>query len=484
MTTQRRDQDKQRREGATAARRPEIPAPLRAVARSYPAFAAALDLHARSNYGEARKAFLDLADQPVLTPWCLHQLGVIAAQRGEQARSVALLRQAIRLDPGQPLFYGSLGSALEAAGDLAGAINVLIELAVMLQTHGRQADALPYYRRALSLDPLRYGAWINLGTAMCWAGQSEEAVPLLLRGLELYGRLVPEVDRLGGELREHLAGRLGDAGAVPALPAGPPTGPIEKIEDALVTLGKAVGEMGFPDDARACYRLATTLAPGYALAHWNLALILLSQGAFAEGWREYEWRWQWDRFPEPRRLLPVPQWRGEDPAGRRLYVFAEQGYGDAIQFLPLVTELARRGAEVTYEVPTPLLRLMRDNLGARGITVVERPHSPHLLGCAGRFDFLAAEMSLPGLLGESAHSLPMDRNYLHAAPGESERWRAFLADRQGPKVGVAWAGRHTHADDAKRSLPLPALRRLVEATSVQWVSLQIGPRQGEATEFA
>ena len=255
-------------------------------------------------------AFLDLVDQPSLTALCLHQLGVIAAHRGENGRAVELLRRALAIEPHQGLFYRSLGTALERMGDMRGAVAALFDLGIMFQKQERHRDAVPCYHKVLSLEPLRYGAWVNLGTAAAWAGDLAEAVRRLLCGVALYGRLVPEAATLARLLTERLDGVLERASAWQTLPAGEPMGPIDKIEDALVTLGKALGELGRPEDARLAYKLATTLAPGYPLAHWNGALNLLSLGDFREGWREYEWRWLWDRFPEPRRFLPLPQWRG------------------------------------------------------------------------------------------------------------------------------------------------------------------------------
>ena len=56
-----------------------------------------------------------------------------------------------------------------------------------------------------------------------------------------------------------------------------------------------------------------------------------------------------------------------DLTGKRLYVFAEQGFGDSMQFVPLVLQLLERAAEIVYEVPTPLLRLMGQSLERPGL---------------------------------------------------------------------------------------------------------------------
>ncbi|MEI7608168.1 MAG: hypothetical protein WCJ64_12385 [Rhodospirillaceae bacterium] len=150
--------------------------------------------------------------------------------------------------------------------------------------------------------------------------------------------------------------------------------------------------------------MSVTQAPGYALGHWNLSLALLSHGDFEAGWREYEWRWHWPEFPEVRRKLPVRTWRGEDLTGKRILVWAEQGYGNAIQFAPLARRLLPLAGEVLLEVPTPLVRLFTASFP--DLTVVCRPDVPHALLADPLPDYTIPLMSLSPSNG-STSSLPL-----------------------------------------------------------------------------
>ena len=47
-------------------------------------------------------------------------------------------------------------------------------------------------------------------------------------------------------------------------------------------------------------------------------LALLADQDFAEGWREYEWRYRAPEFAQLVRSWPGPRWDGADPAGRTL----------------------------------------------------------------------------------------------------------------------------------------------------------------------
>ena len=92
----------------------------------------------------------------------------------------------------------------------------------------------------------------------------------------------------------------------------------------LATVLKSQGRL---DEAIGSFRAAIRADPAYAKAHANLGMALLARGDFAEGWREYEWRWDAGGGFAARRELSQPQWRGEAGEGRTLLLWAEQGFG-------------------------------------------------------------------------------------------------------------------------------------------------------------
>ncbi len=455
--------------------------PFAALAEAVPAFGAAVRRHDAGDLPGARAAYLDLIDQPGLTAVCLHQLGLIAAARGDNPRAAELFRRAIRLEPQQPLAYHNLRAALERAGDPAGAMAALVDLGCILYNQPDFGQAAGVFRQVIGRDPLNYAAHVNLGTALAWLGENREAAHHLLLGMELYGRLVREVGNFARMIEERLAGWLDLPPGHDLLPPGLPSGAIEKVEDALTTLGKLLNDAGHGDTAMLCLRKSVEMAPGFALGHWNLSLALLASDDFEQGWREYEWRWHWDRFPEPRRLLPLPLWRGEPLEGKRILVWAEQGFGDAIHFAPLVLRLRQQGAEVVFEVPVPLARLFRHSFP--DVTVIERPDNPHGLTCDAALDFVVPLMSLPHRLGLRPEDRPLGESYLRPCPDDAAAWAARLPDGGKPRVGIVWAGRPQHADDARRSISIDRFRPLVALDTVRWHSLQVGPAQTALARF-
>ena len=451
--------------------------PFAAIAEAVPAFGAAIRRHDSGDLQGARAAYLDLMDQPQLTSLCLHQLALIASARGEYPRAVELLRRCVRLDPNQPLAYHNLRAALERMGDFTGATSALVDLGCIFYNQGDYNQAADLFRQIIARDPINYAAQVNLGTALAWRAEFRDAARHLLLGMELYGRLVKEVGVFARMIEGRLADWLGFGPGHQMLPPGLPSGAIEKVEDALTTLGKLLNDANKPDEAMLCLRKSVEMAPGFALGHWNLSLALLGAGDFAQGWREYEWRWHWDRFPEPRRLLPLPLWRGESLAGKRILVWTEQGFGDAIHTVPLAARLVEMGAEVYLEAPKPLVRLFQTSFPA--IKVVERPDNPHALTIDTALDYVVPLMSLPDRLALSKSDLPLMVDYLRPASADLETWRERLPAAAKPRVGVIWAGRAQHAEDGRRSIPFEQIRRLFADTGVIWHSLQVGPAQAE-----
>jgi tetratricopeptide (TPR) repeat protein len=252
------------------------------------------------------------------------------------------------------------------------------------------------------------------------------------------------------------------------------------LADAHNARGVALYTRGRSDAAAASYERALALAPGFPEAHANRALARLRAGDLARGFEEYRWRWRVGDAASQRPRLGCPDWEGEPLAGRRLLVFAEQGYGDTLHFVRFVPQLARMGAQVTLLAEPPLARLLRASLP--GVEVVDR------LPADAVFDAQAAMLCLPRLLGVTLATIPAETPYLAADPAGTAAWARRLAALPGRKVGLVWAGAARRdnpgaaAIDARRSLRLAQFAPLAAATGVQFVSLQVGEPAAEARD--
>src|SRR5262249_24097861 len=149
---------------------------------------------------------------------------------------------------------------------------------------------------------------------------------------------------------------------------------------------RALGRFG---EALAAYDRVLALNPGHRRCRFNRGLLLLQQGNLRAGWPEYESRRHGPAWGA--RIFGAPEWRGEDLAGKRLLLYAEQGLGDTIMFARFAPLLAARGTAVMLEVQPQLAQLMA-TLGG-GVAVVRHGDTPP--PC----DFELPLLSVPFALG-------------------------------------------------------------------------------------
>jgi hypothetical protein len=173
--------------------------------------------------------------------------------------------------------------------------------------------------------------------------------------------------------------------------------------------------------------------------------------------------------------MPVDRaWRGEALRGKRLLLWAEQGFGDTLQFIRFAQDAALQGATVIVHAQPELAELARS---APGVSAVSEQG-----GALPAYDFHWPLMSMPYRLGVSpdAHGLHGATPYLCAAKDRNEYWRQRLTAHPGLKVGLVWAGssRRQSAElaaiDARRSIPLQRLAPILAVSGCSFYSLQKG----------
>lgn len=245
----------------------------------------------------------------------------------------------------------------------------------------------------------------------------------------------------------------------------------------LNALGYACKIRGRLTEAIACFDRAVELVPEDPLALWNRAIALLLAGDLERGFAEYEWRFWMPDYPSPAFFAEHwdKLWDGSALQGKSLLVYAEQGFGDAIQFIRYVPQLARQADRVVVACAAALLDLFETVEGVSG--VVDRR------GPLPEFDLCVASMSLPHLLGTSLENLPARVPYLKAAgsplPAAHGRF----------KVGFVWAAGHHHRSAADlesyqlRSCPLEPFVALIDHFPIALYSLQLGAEREQLEPF-
>ena len=373
-------------------------------------------------------------------------LGVVLAAKGKLEEAVVCYREALRLKPELASEWNNLGNALwdlgrfdEAAEAIRRALELQPEVADMhnnlanvLRDQGRRSEALTSYRVAIARDPRHAAAFNNLGDFLREEGEFEEAETCLREAIRLNPRL---------------------AGA----------------HHNYANLLRVRGDL---DEAVECWREAIRLDPNFAEARTSLGMVRLTQGRFAEGWPEYEWRWRTKGFVMP--ILSEPRWDGRRLDGKTILLFAEQGLGDTLQFIRYASLVQARCARVVVECQASLMELVRR---CPGVDEVFAQSSP-----APSFDQWCPLMSLPNVFGTDLSTIPAKVPYLNADEPLIAGWRERLAKEPGLKVGICWQGSVTHKNDRRRSVALKQFAGLAAAPGVRLVSLQRGPGEKQMAE--
>jgi hypothetical protein len=212
-------------------------------------------------------------------------------------------------------------------------------------------------------------------------------------------------------------------------------------------------------EAEAWFRERLSASPDERMATYGLSVVLLAQGRYAEGADGYDLRHVVS--PQPRPELPWPYWRGEDLSGKRLVIFPEQGFGDAIQFARFAPSLREKGADVTLLCHPALERLFA-NLGVRVVAAAGQTEFPDP-------DYWVQSNSLLRCAGAVADDTP-GAAYLSATPRE----------RGG--IGVVGRGNPNHHNDANRSLPPELEARLLALPGARSLSPEVtGARDFQET---
>lgn len=302
-----------------------------------------------------------------------------------------------------------------------------------LQQSRRFEDAIEFYRRAMNVDPANAHYSNNLGTCYHALDRYDEAQSVLERSIA--------VD--------------------------------PDFEMAWYNLGNVFKDTRRFVDAERCYRRAIELRSDYPDARLNLGCILIQHNRWAEGWKQYEYRWNVPNLlAQPAAALP--RWQGESLAGKHLVVSAEQGIGDTLQFVRYLREAATLGARITFICPENVTGLL--SRFHPDIKVVNTSDFGNFGG------YWVPLMNLPALLKAAPEAIP-PAPYLEV---EEDRVKYFLA-KLGPaknklRIGIVWGGNAAQQDDHHRSVPLERLSALFELENVRWIGLQKGPHLAELAD--
>ncbi|MHB8578573.1 MAG: tetratricopeptide repeat protein [Ignavibacteriaceae bacterium] len=354
----------------------------------------------------------------------------------------------IKFDSSKPQYFSSLATAQKKLNKFEEAeINYLnalkiqplfweasYNLGLLLQEKGKLNEAIKYYKVAIESNPNLHIAYYNLGNAYREMEKFSDAILYYLMAIDAK----------------------------------------KDFSDAYYNLGVVYEHLFDFENALQIYEYALKYEPNHIYAHWNKSLLLLLKGDYKNGFEEFEWRIL--REKSVKRNFFKPKLTNLKIAGKKVYVYCEQGLGDTIQFVRFLSDLKKLGCYLIFEVD-PLLVILFSNLNFIDKLVPRLSLDEPIVD----YDYQISLLSLPKLFRTTVEKIPSYTPYLQTDKNKVKHWNDKLAIEY-LKVGIAWAGNPNHSSDKKRSVSLKCFEKIAGINSLKLFSLQIGEASKEINE--
>ena len=404
-------------------------------------------------------------------------------QKGDWKSAIEFYKSALTLEPGHLESHHNLAIALRHDSQMVASLNsaslaaniapkhpiVQFSLGVSLEKMKKINDAVEAYQKSIKLRPDYVAALSNLGRLLEIKGRSMEAIKVLERAISIDPNSIESIINLSNSY----------------LAVGQPQDTIEILEPfvkqgkiqsdaslslALNTLAVAAHTLGKKNKAIKQFKKAIEKMPNFAEAHENLAQTLLYQGNYQKAWIEYEWRWLNHSNQQSKQSFSGLPWKGEELSHKTLLIYAEQGFGDVIQFVRFISMIPIKEGKVILACHTDLINLL-STLPCIDHVIDIRDERPV-------YDRHIALLSLPRLLGITEANIP-SLPYLTATPSP------LLKNSKKMKIGLTWAGTTRHKSDPyrNRSCPIRAFQPLLNIPGIKLYSIQTGSDKNDLAEI-
>ena len=381
-------------------------------------------LHTKGETTAAAVLYHDILQQSPHQPDALLMLGVIAMQKGEAATALQLVDQ-----------------ALDAKPDFAVA---WYNRSIMLRVLGREQDALQSARKAAELAPQLAEAWDMIAQLLQISGAVADA----LKGHDIALSLQPQNPHFHAN---HALSLVASGNLSAAYSAALQATKLDTSHPPML-LGNILKAMGYPEQAALQFARTHVLRPDFAEAVASEAMARLQISDWEQGWKLWEQRPDFEA-----KTATLPLWQGQKVA--RLFLYEDQGLGDALHFMRYIPLLKARANSVVLRVPESLRDLCANNFP--DIEILPENSAAPLADARCRLS------SLPVFFKNNWGHSP----YLMASDQQRRFWKETLGYAS-PRIGFVWAGNAKFRNDASRSLNLSKLQSLLTCGAAHFISLQ------------
>ena len=380
-----------------------------------------------------------------------NNLGTVFQKLNNLKEAMISYKNALKYKPNFAEAYNNLGAALHVIGKFDEAVNRL--------------------NQALKLNPNYAEAYSNLGNTLTELGKFEEAITYHQQALKLNPNYAEAYNYLGNTLAK--LGKFEEAITYhqQALKLNP------NYAEAYNYLGNTLGELGKFEEAITYYQQALKLNPKYMEANFNESIIRLTLGEFDIGWKKYESRFDTSavsRFDigavTSMRYKVDKIWDGNYLNGT-LLVWAEQGIGDHILFVSMLTDLRKYAKNIILEIDKRLVNLFRRYCETINFLNIKVKSTEKKL--IDDYDKHIAIGSLGQYLRKSKNFFKTTpKKYLIPSPlKEKELKKNFFLNKKF-KIGISW--KTLNKKQQNRNIDLEKMLPILLNPNCDFINLQFG----------
>lgn len=434
---------------------------------------------------EANTYYQNVLKKDALNSNALNNMGNLESTKDNFKQAEYYYRKALNNDPDNCTYLMNLSDSIIKQGELnkaAEILNKIIEidskyyqaynsLGVIYLKQKKYEEADILFEKSIDIKGDFWEAYQNLGACFERMNKNSEAVEVYKHVLELNASSSKTAIKLSNIFMDE--GKFQESENF--LNQLSSDSDRETRNISFVNLGVSKLKQGNLDESITYSKMALEENDNVALTHYNYAHALLMKGMFEEGWKEYEWRKK--RIDFEQRKLAKPLLIDQKIAGKRVLVCDEQGLGDSIQFVRLISKLKELGAYVILECSKRLIPLYKDLQGVDVIIPKDLTAEPTIA-----YDYHISLLSLPYYFKIDLTNIPSNIPYLkpnHELVNKLDN----VFDSNYLNVGISWAGNPKNNNDKNRSCHLKELQSLFDLSNVKFYSLQVGEPSKQIQEF-
>lgn len=317
----------------------------------------------------------------------------------------------------------------------------------------RHADSAAICREILATDPHNPEALCTLGITCLLSDEIDAAIQFIKEALAIHKqagwwahlesayRAACQIDKAieAGENALRMNDETPDIWTNHALTLTD----VDRFDEAKVYLIKAIGLDHENGDA-----------------HLGLAQVLLAEGDYQRGFAEYEWRSRVKDAVVYPTLTSMP-WNGMSVPHAKLFLIADQGYGDSIQFARYIGMARERVSELFVGCSEEMKPIFNRIEGVASTHNKWNDIPVHA--------FHTTLSSLPYLFETREHTVPWHGEYIRPEKQLSTMRR----------VGIVWRGRKAHPNERRRSIAQRRLLSMAAGHGEDIAALQFEPTDME-----